>query len=713
MDESRPETTPGPTSNEKDASAPSEAETAEDAPAKAEETETKGATVAAAIKAWADATTALLKALLLIATLGVLVVIVAAVIRHDDSKRLISLHVDPETEKTLTALGSDLDLRQVFADALNERLRGVEKIVKLQGLDKIIDLGQADAISLKPFGLDVSTGELTRALHLIKGPLAPMEVRMGLVCTPRPCADVGASEGILVVGFSGPHGARRASYPVALGNPALRRGLRRAMQQAADALLDVEEPLAASIFYLNRQDVLPDEWQDVLARAEGAALRARGTSKAGCTVDLVVGASLIRRGLWDEGIAAEKRAARSPDPACQVHGLTNIVFTLEGAQMCNPSRAVRDEAYKQMREALAAIPDLDRGKVGDVAYNRIPTSRLVLDIADVLRQNDDESVRRALCESGGTVGAEGSLARALPGLLDHIQKLLPASARLQNEGHSLLELYRQLLAVLAPGEEGLHRLHADMAKAIDDYLLTDSHPRVLFQTQGHLAMDTARAAHTMLERHAGEPAALRAEIDANLGVARVAFANAVATESQGELLEPTSDIQLLTSSGDALLLAGDRQGAIRAYVRAVDAFIERDEDATQLIPFAQAVGRWAILRKASGACEQGAMPDAVWNERWAHLGGGAHDPCSFEKPERLTGIPALIGSVVADLMRRCPLEPGAATDEQSAQDRRFTLVDCLNGRPKPAPMIFAPLLDSAATDAAIERALSQRRPAAP
>lgn len=741
MDESRSDGPPGPKSDEaggQSSSTPgteaaAESEAAEAAPPSepVPGAAAKASSVAARIKVWADATTALLKALLMIAAIVVVAVVIASVIRHDDSKRQISLQVEPDTEKTLSALGSDLDLRQVFADALNERLRGVKKIVQVQGLDKVIGLGQAETISLKPLGLDMSTSEIARLLREIKGSPAPLVVRMGLLCTPRPCTDPGASEGILVVGFSGLHGTSRASYSVPLTNPAFRRSLRQAMQRAADRLLDVEEPLVASIFYLNRQDVLLDERLDNLARAESAALRSRDTSRESCTTDLVVGASLIARGRWNDGIEAEKRAARSSDPTCQVHGWTNIVFLLQPYQLCNPSRDVRDFAYEQMRQAVAALPSIDRGNVSDLVYNRIPTSRLALEIADALRQTDDEAVRQSLCEGNATVSppVRTSLAETLPGILKHIQELLPASGRLQSEEHVLLELYRRLLVASVPREDGGRHLAigVDLAKAIDAYLLTDRHPRLLFLIQGNLAMDMARAAHTAVTMRsaeksaasqlmggASEPAVMfQQTIADNLGAAQVAFANAVANESEGELLEPSPNIQPLTWSGDALLLAGDIQGATRAYMRAVDAFIDDDEDASELIPFAEAVGRWAILSKARGACKSGAVPDVSWEERWAHLGGGAHDVCAFDRPDRLTNIPALIGPIVADLLDRCLRKVDGTSDWQADQDRRFALVDCLNDRSEPVRGIREPLLQSAATNSAIERALSQRRAATP
>jgi hypothetical protein len=689
-----------------------------------------GPSVAARVKAWAEAATALLKALLLMAAIVVVAVVAGSAILRDDPNRRIVVQIDPEADKALRALGSDLDLRQALADALNERIHGVEKIVQVQGLDKVVDLGQADAVSFKPFGLDVSTNDMTRMLREIKGSPAPMAVRIDLMCAPRPCTEAGVREGLLVVNFSGPHGGSRVSYPVPLVNPALRRSLHQAMEHAADRLLDVNEPLVASIFFLNRQDVLPDERPDSLGHAEGSALRSRGAGSETCLTDLVIGFSLIGRGRWSEGIAAEKRAAQASDLTCQIGAWTNIVFGLGWNQLCDPREIARDFAYDEMRQAVDAIPKVDPGMVGDLVYNRIPTARLILEIVDGFRQTGNDQTREAFCNDGATAPEDVriSFAERLPAILKHIQELLPANGQLQDGAHVLLEWSRKMLAVGTPREDAAGRLVVglEMARTIESYLLTDRYPRLLFSTQGKLAMDMAWAAHDALaikspERRAALKAALRAEgpsddLDAmlgwkiadNLDAARVAFENALATESEGKLLEPSPNLQPLILLGDALLATGDIPGAERAYRRAVGAFIEDGVEATQVLAFAEAVARWAVLRVAGIAGGTAAAADSSWEQAWARLGSGALDVFSFTRPEMdRPALPALIRPIVADALERCAPKASAPAHWQSDQDRLFALVDCLRDSSAHARALRDPRLQSsAAVNSAIEHALT-------
>ena len=294
---------------------------------------------AALIKAWADAATAVLKALiLLLAILAVGLVAGTAVWRGQHS-RAVTIMVDPESEKTLQALGSDLDLRESLIDALNERLRGVQQIIAFQGAAGLLDATQRDTVSFNPFGLDPPAGDIAHWIRDMLGTPPPEAVRVELMCAPLPCTASGATQGTLLVTLSGPGGSHRVSYPIPLANPGLRRALHQAMQQSATLLLEKAEPIIASIYDVNAQTqaVFPDEKRQDLERAEGEALNARGTGKDICATDVMIGLSLVWRGLLQEGIAAEMRAADSADFTCQVHAKTNIVFMLSSFALCDPS----------------------------------------------------------------------------------------------------------------------------------------------------------------------------------------------------------------------------------------------------------------------------------------------------------------------------------------------------------------------------------------
>ena len=664
---------------------------------------------AALIKAWADAATAVLKALiLLLAILAVGLVAGTAVWRGQHS-RAVTIMVDPESEKTLQALGSDLDLRESLIDALNERLRGVQQIIAFQGAAGLLDATQRDAVSFNPFGLDPPAGDIA---HWIRDMLGTPPPEAGasskLMCAPLPCTASGATQGTLLVTLSGPGGSHRVSYPIPLANPGLRRALHQAMQQSATLLLEKAEPIIASIYDVNAQTqaVFPDEKRQDLERAEGEALNARGTGKDICATDVMIGLSLVWRGLLQEGIAAEMRAADSADFTCQVHAKTNIVFMLSSFALCDPSPKTRKETYALARQVQDRLSKLDRSQVDDLVYYRIPTGALDLDIVKAITELSDEKVRTAFCNGARIAppGAHGDLDEHIRVILDKMLKLLPPSQSPYFVLGVLVPL-RQALEVGVPREDVIGRWITahKMINAIDTYTLTDKHPRRLFLEQGELAMDAALAAHAALALPSAEKlstlkatgvdlattdatpdALLQTEISQDLSTARVAFENAIVTDTTTPF-EQSSDIETLTLLGDALFAIGDIPGAQDAYARAVDAFIKDDEPLDQIILLARAAAHWASLRVASGGCRPNAAPDATWETRWGQLGAGTHDVCALDQPKGEAERPALFGIIrplVADAIKRCAqsaLAPAARApkDWSLDQDEQFAMLECL------------------------------------
>ena len=663
---------------------------------------------AALIKAWADAATAVLKALiLLLAILAVGLVAGAAVWRGQHS-RAVTIMVDPESEKTLQALGSDLDLRESLIDALNERLRGVQQIIAFQGAAGLLDATQRDAVSFKPFGLDLPTGDIAHWIRDMLGTTPPEAVRVELMCAPLPCTASGATQGTLLVTLSGPGGSHRVSYPIPLANPGLRRALHQAMQQSATLLLEKAEPIIASIYDVNAQTqaVFPDEKRQDLERAEGEALTARSTGKDICATDVMIGLSLVWRGLLQEGIAAEMRAADSADFTCQVHAKTNIVFMLSSFALCDPSPKTRKETYALARQVQDRLSKLDRSQVDDLVYYRIPTGGLDLDIVQSITELSDEKVRTAFCNGARIAppGAHGDLDEHIRVILDKMLKLLPPSQSPYFVLGVLVPL-RQALEVGVPREDVIGRWITahKMINAIDTYTLADKHPRRLFLEQGELAMDAALAAHAALALPSAEKlstlkatgvdlattdatpdALLQTEISQDLSTGRVAFENAIVTDTTTPF-EQSSDIETLTLLGDALFVIGDIPGAQDAYARAVDAFIKDDEPLDQIILLARAAAHWASLRVASGSCRPNTAPDATWETRWEQLGAGTHDVCALDQPKGEAERPALFGIIrplVADAIKRCAqsaLAPAARSpkDWSLDQDERFAMLECL------------------------------------
>ena len=663
---------------------------------------------AALIKAWADATTAVLKALiLLLAILAVGIVAGTAVWRGQHS-RAVTIMVDPESEKTLQALGSDLDLRESLIDALNERVRGVQQIIAFQGAAGLLDATQRDAASFKPFGLDLPAGDFAHWIRDMLGTPPPEAMRVELMCAPLPCTASGATQGTLLVTLSGPGGSRRVSYPIPLANPGLRRALHQAMQQSTTLLLEKAEPIIASIYDVNAQTqaVFPDEKRQDLERAEGEALTARGTGKDICATDVMIGLSLVWRGLLQEGIAAEMRAADSADFTCQVHAKTNIVFMLSSFALCDPSPKTRKETYALARQVQDRLSKLDRSQVDDLVYYRIPTGGLDLDIVQSITELSDEKVRTAFCNGARIAppGAHGDLDEHIRVILDKMLKLLPPSQSPYFVLGVLVPL-RQALEVGVPREDVIGRWITahKMINAIDTYTLTDKHPRRLFLEQGELAMDAALAAHAALALPSAEKlstlkaagvdlattdatpdALLQTEISQDLSTGRVAFENAIVTDTTTPF-EQSSDIETLTLLGDALFAIGDIPGAQDAYPRAVDAFIKDDEPLDQIILLARAAAHWASLRVASGGCRPNAAPDATWETRWGQLGAGTHDVCALDQPKGEAERSALFGIIrplVADAIKRCAqsaLAPAARPpkDWSLDQDERFAMLECL------------------------------------
>jgi hypothetical protein len=336
------------------------------------------ASVAEKITAWGNAVTALFKALAL--ALVILLVSGATVLLvwRDQHSRVVMVDVSAEAEKTLKALGADIDLRMALVDALNERLHGVQRIVAFEGLSFATDKNQSDAISFKPFGLELSTYDISRMVGVVLDSPARPAARLEMFCVPLACADPAARRGTLIVNLSGPNGHRNASYSLALRGPGLRRSLLQSVQRTADLVLEQNYPLIAGVWFLNRAiatDVFPDLARRDYIRADGAAVAAgHKTDASGCLADLVIGASLIYRGQLADGVAAERRASASPNLTCKVNGETNIIFALFSKALFDRS------AYDNIVQAHQRLPKLRRGDVDDLVYFRIPHAQLLLEI---------------------------------------------------------------------------------------------------------------------------------------------------------------------------------------------------------------------------------------------------------------------------------------------------------------------------------------------
>jgi hypothetical protein len=700
------------------------------------------------IKAWGDAAAAMLKAVLLTLAILAVGIVIGTTVWRDQHSHVVTIVVDPEAEKTLRVLGSDLDLHKALIDALKERETGAKQIVA-QVFKGVIGDNQLDAVNFKSLGLDLSTGDIVHMSRDVLGSPREERVRVEFICPPLLCTPYGASQGplppqgSLLVTLSGDWGSRRDSYPIPLTNPGLRRGLHQAMQRSANLLIEKAAPIIASIYDLNApfQAVFWDDKRQEWGRAEGEALTAR-TGKDNCVADLVIGVSMMWRGLIQKGIAAEKQAAaESADSTCQVHAGTNITFLLEQFALCHSLPTTRKEAYDLAWQAQDKLSKFTRSMVpDDQVYYRIPTGSLSLDIVKAITETPDDEVRKAFCEGARIAppGVRNAMNKRIRDILDGMPSQLPPNQSYY--AHGVFGMLRRALETGVPREDLHGRLMTahKMMDVIDNYALTDKHPRWLFLEQGELAMDAALATHAVLglpdaeklstfqaagvdavTAKAAPDAILQSEILKDLTAARVAFENAIATDTPAPLIEQSSDIEPLVRLGDALFAIGDIPGAKEEYARAVDAFIEDDEPLDQIILLARAATHWASLRVASGGCRPNAVPDAAWEKRWGQLGAGAHDVCVLDQPEGEADRASMFGIIrplVADATKRCAQptpapERGGPKDWRPQMKERLAMLDCLRGSGPDDQSVLSHFINDqtgAAVEAEIENALSTR-----
>ncbi|MGH7880902.1 MAG: hypothetical protein ACREQD_15610, partial [Candidatus Binataceae bacterium] len=237
------------------------------APTPRAEPHASGPTVAAKermehLKTTADAIYALVKSMLLLLAAAALIIVSTVAVWRDLRHRRITVQIDPQAEKLLLDHGIDLDLPSTLVDAVNARIEGVNQIVKSQAFENVLGTDAPDAVSFKPFGLDISTGDITGLVRNILGVPPEFIVRIGMSCSPAPCgaappAPATRSPGqpaslILFVKSQGPTNTQSHSFVLPAAGTGLRRNLRRALEQTSETVLQQADPLLASDYYLNQ-----------------------------------------------------------------------------------------------------------------------------------------------------------------------------------------------------------------------------------------------------------------------------------------------------------------------------------------------------------------------------------------------------------------------------------------------------------------------------
>jgi hypothetical protein len=624
---------------------------------------------------------------------------------------VLVVEVSAEVQKTLAALGADIDLRAALLDALNERIAGVQQVIAVQGLPYAGDTDSANAVSFAPFGLELSTDTITQIVDHIFGRPPRPTVRLELRCAPRACDNLEVRNATLVMNFSAPSGSRNASYPVMLGNRGLTRSLHQSVERIADLVLEQTDPLTASVLFLNRAatTVYLDRYIPDLIRAEGAAVAGSKPDNAGCIADLVIGLSLAGRGELAAGVAAEQRAAKTSDIVCKIQAESNIIFRLAGFALCDDDELESRYADLQVTQARQRLEILGkrRDSIDDLTYYRIPAAALVTDVMQILEKAGP--LQRPACFF--TLAPE-----SLPGstAVTQLQQLVaaPHSRLLPPKKHTLMQhqaLSNFWYAVKAgvPRDDLAGRLSLDRAlmDAIRLTELNDPHPRALFILEGDVAMEMSRAelvssdvtndsAQSLLANKLesdevytqSEPGTkLRLASYHNLHAAIVAFENASGTTGSASLVEPFSDVEVLRKLGDAWYASGYPESALTTYAQAVDKFIEANEPVEQVAPLTDALIRWASLL-VEQRCSKDPHPDPLWVEKWNRLGDSPPDVCRLSKPDDATEKPPLLATIQRTIRRslsacRPPailpaVLPDADKERVAESRRRLDLLEC-------------------------------------
>jgi hypothetical protein len=674
----------------------------------------------------AEAATAVAKAVLFFGAVAIVGTIVTTTLWRDRHARHVEVSIDPEADRTLRAMGSQIDLRQTFVDVLNARIRGVEEIFALN-FGKLIDTRDAPDVSFKPFGLDASTGQIAKIAHELTGAEPPTAVRIELLCPKAKCDDAGAPGASLLVTVVDRNGSERVAIPIGGVPDGLPRRLREAMRRAAALLLERAEPLIAAVYYFNvgQQRPFIDDMSRDMQRAMASALKLRGSQgQADCIANLVIGGTLFKRGTWEDGIAVEQHAARPGDVACEIHAETNIVLFLFPL-VCHDDPAIRDLAARTAQEALAKIGDRDTSGLGDLVADRIPTVALRFETMKFL--NGSDAARHAWCRGERIASGDPSAAeRHVTTALDRLSKTLPPRAS-QRDAQALLDDTAMFERLVVPGNALQARYRASLAlmRSIEAYLPTDATPRHLLALRGDVATEiAATAVEALALDDSGRRALLHdAGIDMSdprfdstrlfrsillnrLLEARVDFQNALAAAPSPGIGEAALDVELGTHLGDASLLLGDLQGAREGYTRAIDAFLSVESPVDQLMPLADAVARLATLDRRTGVCAPDASRTDIAVSPIGRLGIALADWCSLG--DAATGArPGLVG-VVAALVKPSMDACNGLLVRSDAPYAAFRWVSCIRNNDASTYRVFHSVMDErngATLRATIEDAL--------
>ena len=180
------------------------------------------------MKSWSDALAAAARAALLLIAVAAVAILVATSVQRERDRSTITVEIDPNAEKVLGDRGADLDLRATLIDDFNADIGSIEAFIRGTLFNNVALRGDVAPISLKPFGVDLTTDTIGRLYRDVFGLPDPLRIRVGLLCPAGGCepAKAGRPERALtlLVELQGPKRVRRLTFPVPPANPGLRRG---------------------------------------------------------------------------------------------------------------------------------------------------------------------------------------------------------------------------------------------------------------------------------------------------------------------------------------------------------------------------------------------------------------------------------------------------------------------------------------------------------
>jgi hypothetical protein len=658
-----------------------------------------------AVKLWADAIFALMKSALLLMVAAVVIFASATAIWRDLHQRLINVNIDPQAQKLLRDQGIYFDLRSMLVDKVNERVFGVDEIVKSVAYENLLPTENSASVSFKPFGLDISTDDITGMVRSVLRSPPEFVVHIGMTCSLS-CGEPGTAEPrklTLLVRLQGPTKNETLSFELIGGSLRLRRGLREAMDKTSEKVLELADPLRASVLYLNEPQsmVFDDQRDNYWGKAAGTTFAPGARAGAGrCLADVVFGVSAFLRG-DPSGLDTLRLVGKSPDASatCKIAAMTDIAL-FELAMSEQAPAALRKRAFRASFAALESLKRIKRRTMSHGEHSRIVAIEIQ---TELLQTFNDLSGEGSSSLPTGTDGPKATVpskarryARLIP-LIDGLPARVPDD-RDNASIHEVVSLLSELQERIAAGGDLWSRVAVPNAvlRLISPYLHNDSHPRVLFMAQGQALMGMALAELDALSMpHAARmDPSLRSFISSNLQAAAVAFENAAATSSISRLTEPLSDLEPIVMRGDSLYLAGDENGAKAAYAAAAKKFVEEDEPLDiELVSLAKAAARWAAILVEEGACKGPPARDPAWDAAWSPLGAaGDINLCLLTQPAVPTpaeldkfGVLRVLYPLLSESVRQCTQARADATDEDAAAAHRAHLLECLERRGPDSP----------------------------